>query len=40
VVCWLYNIYAQSREECEEKLAALIAQMKAEIAGQKALVKN
>ena len=30
------NIYAQTREECEEKLAELIMQMKAEIAEEKA----
>ncbi|MCL1830807.1 MAG: site-specific integrase, partial [Oscillospiraceae bacterium] len=30
------NIYAPTREECEEKLAALIMQMKAEIAEEKA----
>ena len=30
------NIYAQTREECEEKLAELIVQMKAEIAEEKA----
>ncbi len=29
------NIYAPTREECEEKLAALIVQMKAEIAAEK-----
>ena len=30
------NVYAHSREECEEKLAALIKEMKAEIAAAKA----
>ena len=30
------NIYAPTREECEEKLAELIVQMKAEIAEEKA----
>ena len=30
------NIYAHTREECEEKLAILIREMKAEIATQKA----
>ena len=29
------NVYAKTREECEEKLKALIVQMKAEIAGAK-----
>ena len=31
-----WNIYAHSREECEEKLAKMIVQMKAEIAEAKA----
>lgn len=30
------NVYAQTREECEEKLAILIKEMKAEIAAEKA----
>ena len=29
------NVYAKTREECEEKLAELIKQMKAEIAAEK-----
>ena len=29
------NIYAQTREECEEKLAVLIVEMKAEIKAEK-----
>ena len=34
------NIYAPTREECEEKLAILIKEMKAEIAEQKAKLKD
>ena len=34
------NIYAPTREECEEKLAKLIKEMNAEIAAQKAKLKN
>ena len=34
------NIYAPTREECEEKLAILIKEMNAEIAEQKAKLKN
>ena len=34
------NIYAQTREECEEKLAELIKTMKAEIAEMKKQAKN
>ena len=34
------NIYAPTREECEEKLAGLIKEMKAEIAEQKAKLKD
>ena len=34
------NIYAQTREECEEKLAVLIVEMKAEIAQEKAKLKE
>jgi hypothetical protein len=33
------NIYAPTREECEEKLAKLIVQMKAEIAAEKEKLK-
>ena len=33
------NVYAKTREECEEKLKELIAEMKAEIAEAKALQK-
>ena len=35
-----HNIYAKTREECEEKLAELIKTMKAEIAVMKKQVKN
>lgn len=35
-----HNIYAKTREECEEKLAELIKTMKAEIAGMKKQAKN
>ena len=34
------NIYAATREECEEKLAELIKMMKAEIAEMKKVAKN
>ena len=34
------NIYAPTKEECEEKLSILIKEMKAEIAEQKAKLKN
>lgn len=34
-----HNIYAKTREECEEKLAELIKTMKAEIAAEKKKVK-
>lgn len=38
------NMYAKSEEECEEKLAALIAEMKTEIVAEKdkiaASIKN
>ena len=34
------NVYAQTREECEEKLAELIVQMKAEIAAEKEKLKT
>ena len=31
----VHNIYAKTREECEEKLAAMIAQVKANIKAEK-----
>ncbi len=31
-----FNIYVQTREECEEKLAEMIAEVKAKIAAEKA----
>ena len=34
------NVYANTREECEEKLAVLIKMMKAEIAEMKKAAKN
>ena len=34
-----HNIYAQTREECEEKLAAMIAQVKIEIKAEKKRLK-
>ena len=34
------NVYAKTREECEEKLAELIKTMKAEIAEMKKQAKN
>ena len=34
------NIYAKTREECEEKLAELIKTMKAEIAAEKEKAKQ
>jgi hypothetical protein len=34
------NVYAKTREECEEKLAELIKTMKAEIAKMKKQAKN
>ena len=34
------NIYAKTREECEEKLAELIAQMNAEIDAEKERIKS
>ena len=34
------NVYAKTREECEEKLAELIKMMKAEIAEMKKVAKN
>ena len=35
-----FNIYAKTREECEEKLAELIKTMKAEIAAEKKKAKT
>lgn len=35
-----HNIYAKTREECEEKLAELITQMNAEIAAEKERFKS
>lgn len=34
------NVYAKTREECEEKLAELITQMNAEIAAEKERFKS
>ncbi len=34
-----HNIYAKTREECEEKLAELIAQVKADIKAEKERLK-
>ena len=34
-----HNIYAKTREECEEKLAAMIAQVKADIKAEKERLK-
>ena len=34
------NVYAKTREECEEKLAVLIVEMKAEIKEEKAKLKE
>lgn len=34
------NVYAKTREECEEKLAELITQMNAEIAAEKERLKS
>ena len=34
------NVYAKTREECEEKLAEMIKTMKAEIAEMKKAAKN
>ena len=34
-----HNIYAKTREECEEKLAAMIVQVKAEIKAEKERLK-
>ena len=33
------NVYAHTREECEEKLKVLIAEMKAEIAAAKRMME-
>lgn len=35
-----HNIYAKTREECEEKLAAMIAQVKADIKSEKERLKT
>lgn len=35
-----FNIYADTREECEEKLAEMIERIKAEIAKEKAKLKE
>ena len=35
-----HNIYAKTREECEEKLAELITQMNSEIAAEKERFKS
>lgn len=35
-----HNIYAKTREECEEKLAAMIAQVKADIEAEKERLKT
>ncbi len=35
-----HNIYAKTREECEEKLAAMIVQVKAEIKAEKERLKT
>ena len=35
-----HNIYAKTREECEEKLAAMIAQVKADIKAEKERLKT
>ena len=34
-----HNIYAKTREECEEKLAAMIEQVKADIKAEKKQLK-
>ena len=34
-----HNIYAKTREECEEKLAAMITQVKADIKAEKKRLK-
>ena len=35
-----FNVYAKTREECEEKLATMIAEKKAEIAAEKKKMKT
>ena len=35
-----HNIYAKTREECEEKLAVMIAEKNAEIAAEKERLKS
>ena len=35
-----FNVYAKTREECEENLAKMIAEKKAEIAAEKAKMKT
>ena len=35
-----FNVYAKTREECEEALAKMIAEKKAEIAAEKAKMKT
>jgi len=35
-----FNVYAETREQCEVKLAEMIAQKKAEIAAEKAKQKE
>ena len=35
-----FNVYAETKEQCEIKLAGMIAQKKAEIAEQKAKLKE
>ncbi len=35
-----HNIYAKTREECEEKLAAMIAQVKADIKAERERLKT
>jgi len=35
-----HNVYAKTREECEEKLAAMIVQVKADIKAEKKRLKS
>ena len=35
-----FNVYAQTREECEKKLAEMIVEVKAKIAAEKAAMKR
>ena len=35
-----FNVYAKTKEECEEKLATMIAEKKAEIATEKKKMKT